>query len=81
MIEVKTIKGIDEETWSEFKSLAAKDNLNLGIFLKNMIKEYEKTSSNFWKNILKGEKILSDKEANDIENSIKLERKEYGFRL
>ena len=81
MTEVKTIKGVDDETWSEFKSLAAKEKVNLGVFLKNILKEYEKSRAPFWKRIFEGEKILSEKEADDIENLIKTKRKESGFRI
>ncbi len=81
MTEVKTIKGVDEETWSNFKSLAAKNKVKLGPFLKDMIKEYGKKEEGFWKCILEGEKVLSDKEAEAMESCINKKRKEYGFRV
>ena len=81
MSEVKTIKGIDDDTWREFKSLAAKDSLKLGALLKNMLKEYEKTRETFWDKILETEKILTDKEADEFEKIISKKRKEYGFRV
>ena len=71
MVEVKTIKNIDEETWAEFKSLAAKNKVKLGIFFKILLKEYEKNSRLFWNEILNGEKILSDKEAEGMEEVVK----------
>ena len=80
MTEVKTIKDVDAQTWAEFKSLAAKNKLKLGIFFKIILKEYEKTAKVFWKDILEGEKILSDKEADEIEDTVKRIRKERGFR-
>jgi len=80
MTEVKTIKDVDSETWAEFKSFAAKNNVKLGIFFKTLVKEHKKNSSAFWNSILKGEKLLSDSEAKELESSIKNVRKEYGFR-
>lgn len=80
MTNIKTIKEIDDETWSEFKSMAAKNKMKLGVFFKSILKEHEKTSKNFWKEILNEEKILSDEEAKDINEIIKINRKEYGFR-
>ncbi|MBS3168487.1 hypothetical protein J4216_05140 [Candidatus Woesearchaeota archaeon] len=80
MPEVKTIKGIDDETWTNFKSLAAKDNVKLATLLKNMLKEYEKGKNIFWKDILKGKRIFTEEEAEKIEDLIRKKRKEYGFR-
>ncbi|MBI2671468.1 hypothetical protein HYX16_00880 [Candidatus Woesearchaeota archaeon] len=80
MADLKTIKDIDRATWNEFKSLAAKDNLKLGVFFKVLLKEYGKSKSSFWKNILEFDRIITDKEAEEIEKSIIKVRKEYGFR-
>ena len=81
MAEVKTIKDVDEETWAEFKSMAAKNNVKLGTFFKTLVKGHTKNSTAFWNTILKGEKILSDKEAEELEAAVKSVRKEYGFRI
>jgi len=80
MAEVKTIKGIDEETWGEFKSFAARNKVKLGTFFKTLVKEHEKNSATFWEKILNGEKILSDTEADDIEKTVTRVRAENGFR-
>ena len=80
MVEVKTIKDVDKGTWEEFKSFAAKNNVKLGIFFKTLVKEHKKNNTAFWDSILKNEKILSDKEADELEKSIKSIREEYGFR-
>ncbi len=80
MTEVKTIKDIDDNTWAEFKGLAASNKVKLGVFFKTLVKEHEKNSKHFWKTILEHETILTDSEANDIEKSLKHIRKEYGFR-
>lgn len=80
MSEVKTIKGIDEETWAEFKGFAARNKVKLGAFFETLVHEHEKNSTSFWTKILEGEKILSDKEAEDIEKVTLKVRKEHGFR-
>ena len=80
MAEVKTIKDIDEETWAEFKSLAAKNRVNLGVFFKMVLKEYEKNSELFWDKVLSVEKIWSDEEAEDMEKIAKKVRKERSWR-
>ncbi len=80
MADVKTIKDVDEKTWAEFKSLAARNRLKLGVCFKLLIKEHEKTSKDFWKNLLDGEKIFSDKEAAEMKEVVKKIRNEYGFR-
>jgi hypothetical protein len=79
-METKCIKDIDEETWREFKSLAAKNNLRMAGLLKVMVKEFEKNNTKFWDNILNNKKILTDKEAEDLEKITKKGRKEKGFR-
>ena len=78
--EVKTIKGVDTETWTDFKTLAAKKRVTMGKLLALMIMEYKKNSDDFWDSILKGEKILSDKEAEDMHKITRKLRKEWGFR-
>ncbi|HLC22684.1 MAG TPA: hypothetical protein VJJ79_02835 [Candidatus Nanoarchaeia archaeon] len=78
--EVKTIKGINEETWTKFKILAATKRVTMGNLLTTMVKEYEKYSNDVWDKILKSGKILSDKEASDIEKITRNMRKEKGFR-
>ena len=77
----KSIKDIDDQTWLEFKSLAAKYNLKHGEFFKMLLKDYEKDRQEFWNKILNGEKILDDDEANELLKLIMKGRKEYGFRL
>lgn len=77
---LKTIKNVDEESWHRFKMLALRHRMAMGQLLQKMIKEYEAKAKMTWKEILEGEKILSDKEAESLlEHTSKL-RKEYGFR-
>ena len=79
-MEVKTIKGVDEETWKEFKNLAVKNNLKMPLLLKVMIKEFEKKGNEFWKEILDRERNLDETEAKDMLEITNEVRKERGFR-
>ncbi|HLC88544.1 MAG TPA: hypothetical protein VJG49_00765 [Candidatus Nanoarchaeia archaeon] len=80
MTEVKTIKDVDEDTWAEFKGYAARNKVKLGTFFKTLVTNYEKENASFWGKVLKGEKILSDKEAIGMEETSARIRKEPGFR-
>ena len=79
-METKTIKGVDEEIWMRFKALAARNRLPMGKLLTDMVKEHEKKSEEFWDKILHAGKILSDKEAEEINKISRKIRKEKGFR-
>ena len=79
-METKCIKYVDEETWREFKILAAKNNLKMAALLKIMINEFEKNNRKFWDEILYGEKLMTDKEAEEMKKITKKIRKERGFR-
>ncbi|MBI4015640.1 MAG: hypothetical protein HY362_02895 [Candidatus Aenigmarchaeota archaeon] len=76
---LKTIKNVRENKWAEFKSLAAKDRINMGTLLENMISHYSKHREEVWNKILHGEKHLSDKEAEDLKKFIESIRKEKWF--
>ena len=80
MSEVKTIKDIDDHTWGEFKGLAARNNVKLGVFFKTLVHYYEEDATTFWDMILKCEKILSDREAEDLQRHVQRQRREPGFR-
>ncbi len=80
-MEIKTIKGIDEKTWRDFKVLAVENNLKMSILLKIMINEFRKNSREFWKEILKGDENLSESEASDMLKINSELRKEKGFRI
>ena len=71
MNSVKTIKGVDEEACSEFKSLAAKDSVKMGKLFEKMVVGYKKKSSEFWADILRGPKIISDAETEAMEKTVK----------
>ncbi len=81
MSEVKNIKGIDDETWAEFKSLAAKNKMKSADMFRAMVNEYEKRAKNFWEEIRAHKPIFSTKEYEEIEKRMKEFRKEYGWRI
>jgi len=80
MSNLKTVRNVNESTWAEIKSIAAKHRVPIGTLLDRMIGDYKKHSDETWSKILNPEKILSDKEANDINNAAVKLRKEYGYR-
>jgi hypothetical protein len=79
-MEIKTIKGINEEKWIKLKILAAKNKMTMGKIVETMIDNYEKQNEKFWRDILSGEKIISNKEAEELLSVSKKVRKERGFR-
>lgn len=79
MTNLKTIKGIREEKWAEFKSLAARKRISMGRLLENMIAAYSKYTEDAWRRILYMDKALSDKEAEELSKMVKELRKEKWF--
>jgi len=79
-METKCIKDVDEKTWRDFRALAIKNNLKMASLLRIMIDNFEKNNRKFWNEILHGEKLMTDKEAEDMIKIIKQIRKERGFR-
>ncbi len=75
------MKGVEEEVWAEFRSLAAKNRMKTGQFFEKVIRSYKQDTDDFWNTVLKGEKIISEEEAKSIEMSIKKMRKERGWRI
>jgi hypothetical protein len=80
-MEIKTIKGISREKWRRFKEIAAKKDLSLGSMFEVMLEEFSRRGDGVWDIILSGEKIISDKEAEELTREIKRLRKERGFRI
>ncbi|MBI4918345.1 hypothetical protein HY837_00305 [archaeon] len=77
---VKTIKNVDEGVWYKFKNLAVKNRVGMGELLGKMVNTYERDATKFWKEIFEGERLLSEKEAQELQTHVKVFRKEYGFR-
>ncbi len=80
-MQVKTIKGIEEETWAEFRSICTKNRLSTGQCFEKLIGFYKQNAKDFWDDILSGKKNLSSEEAQDIRVMTQKVRKERGFRL
>ncbi len=79
-MEIKTIKGISDEKWIKLKILSAKNKMPMGKLVENMIDTYERQNEDFWEYLLNGEKRISDKEAEEMQEMVKKLRKEKGFR-
>lgn len=80
MAMVKTIKDVNEEAWLEFKSMAVRNKVKMGKLFEDMLEEYKKKTEEFWDDVLKGPPLLSEEEADAMEETVKKVRKEYGFR-
>lgn len=80
MSNLKTVRNVNESTWAEIKSIAARHRVPIGIVLDRIIRTYNKNSNETWSKILNPEKILSDKEANEMYDVVIKLRKEHGFR-
>ncbi|MBI5072847.1 hypothetical protein HZA99_03445 [Candidatus Woesearchaeota archaeon] len=76
------IKNIDEENWHFVKVQAAKEKKTIGELFNTMVqgyKEKEIAQKNAWERILSRKATLTQKKADEIEKSIKLFKKSYGF--
>jgi hypothetical protein len=80
MTEVKTIKDVDDDVWSRFKSIAARNKMKMGEMFEKMVNEYEKESKAWWDETLKPKSKISDKEAERMMQVVRETREEYGFR-
>ena len=81
MTEVKTIKGVDEDTWAEFKSMAAEKKKNMGELFEDMVKTYKETKTEEkWKEFFTVKEPLTEYEAEEMQKEVKKLRKESGFR-
>ena len=79
-MKTKTLRNVDEETWKNFKTLAAENNVSIPSLLKAMVSEFGKNSQKFWFSLLNGDKLLSDNEAEALIKIAHNLRKEKGFR-
>jgi argininosuccinate lyase len=80
-MSVKTIKGVADDDWKEFKVFAAQNRVNAGAMFRSLIEAYKKEQSKAWSSILNQEKILSDEDARKLNSSLTKLRKERGFRV
>jgi hypothetical protein len=77
-MKIKTIRDVDEETWTIMKELAERERIKMGTLLKMLVKEYRKTEV---KELIPKKPILSKSEANELKIFVRKLRKELGFRL
>ena len=80
-MDIRTIKGINSEKWREFKAIAARKNVPMGVLFEIMLENYMKEGEGFWKDILSGDRVISDYEAEELYKSVKKLRKDKGFRI
>ncbi len=81
METVKTIKDVDDQTWAQFKSIAAANNAKTGQMLKIIVDDYQKRAAGWWERVRAQKPVLSKKECDELEASVKRIRKEYGWRI
>ena len=77
----KTVKGISPEAWAKLKSLAARKSTKIGKLIEEMTKYYDTRADEVWDMVLSGKKLLTDKEAEDMEKAIKDHKKERWFNI
>ncbi|MDO8741284.1 MAG: hypothetical protein Q7J54_06970 [Candidatus Woesearchaeota archaeon] len=75
------IKNINDEDWLAFKSESAKHGMKMGEFFSKMVDEHkDMCNKSNWKNLLHGEKTLSDDDVKNIKKAMKGFRKGFDFR-
>ncbi|MBI2138948.1 hypothetical protein HYU13_05125 [Candidatus Woesearchaeota archaeon] len=81
MAEVRTIKDVDQSTWSALKSMAATNNMKMGLLLDRMVRDYKELSRKRWDDILNSPPLFTEAEADAMLRSVMKVRKERGFRV
>lgn len=80
----KTIKGIDEKTWTEFRAMAIKSKMKTGELFKRMVESHKREEDAVWDKILNFDAKLTPKERKEWDEwskEVARQRKEdYGFR-
>lgn len=76
----KTIKDVDEKTWEILREMAKKKKVKMGTLLRYMANRYKRLESLDLKQFVLKEPIISAEEAEELEKTVKVIRKEYGFR-
>lgn len=79
-MSTRTVKDVNEKTWRKLRLMSAEYDMRIGELIEKMTEDYEKSSRDFWKTILEGEKILTEKEAEELKSVVTALRKETGFR-
>ena len=79
-MKIRTVKGVDDETWKIFKEIASMRKLKMGSMLREIAKEYKRRPSDAWEKILNAKPILTKNEADDMLRMVAKMRKERGYR-
>lgn len=79
-MKIRTIKGVDEETWKLLKETASRRRLKMGTLLKEIAMAYKKRPSDSWSQILYAKPIITKKEAKVMLKTVEELRKESGYR-
>jgi hypothetical protein len=79
-VGTKTIKDVDEKTWEILREMAKKKKVKMGTLLRYMANRYKRLESLDLKQFVLKEPIISAEEAEELEKTVKVIRKEYGFR-
>ena len=74
---LKTIKGVDEQTWHKFKILAAQEKKSSAAMFQKIVDMYCKDADKFWDSFLNCGKILTDEEAEMILETSRSIRKSF----
>ena len=80
METVKTIKGVPEKTWAEFKAMAAKNKMSMAEYFRLLV-DAQKESSTWWEEYMKMPKILTEKEAKALKEQVRKMRNEWEERM
>ena len=80
MSEVKTIKDVEPAVWAELKTLAERNNVPMGKMLGKMVRSYKEESKKFWNELFSRKPGLTDKEADEMLETLRELRSEKGFR-
>ena len=75
----KTIKGVDEKVWNEFKGLAASNGQSMGQFFTTLVQQQKKIRGKLWDEILNAERITRE-DAEAVVSVSKEVRSKRGFR-
>jgi hypothetical protein len=76
----RTIKDVDDETWSTLKGMAKAKGLKMGDLLKEITATYKRTPSDSWRKILDAKPVLTGNEAASMLRTVEKLRKESGYR-
>ncbi len=77
----KLIKGVDKESWREFKVESIKHNMKMGEFLTRLLEEHKnaENSNDSWKFLENRRTTISQREAEQVKKILDVFEKETEF--